>query len=376
MFRTIRIAAAAAVAICWVCSVSVSAQVRLDNLVGDTSVCGARGDRVVECGSSNTKRPDTCCDGLMCSRRSGGNLHMRCWTPEEVATEDMEPGAVPPPAPVPAPTLAAAVAVAPPVGAVNGVCAGEGERSVQCGASFGRPPTCCQGFVCTPGNAKVTCTAMENLAPVSTTSATSTCAEEGDRAQACGADNPSRPWACCDGLICEEGAGVKCIPAPPPTTPPPPTMKPTPDPNFCAAVDGRSQSCGSANAAHPPKCCPGLICRINTSGVSRPICVEPPLGYIWPTMQPTPNPTMMPTTPVPTNRPTTYPPTMDFPDFLARTDEPTPAPVIDGGGTDEPTLINSDIEILDSTSSAFGLAVAYRSAAIGTVLIASAALLL
>lgn len=146
--------AAAAVAICWVSSVPVSAQVRLDNLVGDTSVCGARGDRVVECGSSNTNRPDLCCDGLMCSARSGGNLHMRCWTPEEVATEDMEPGAVPPPAPVPAPTLATVV-VAPPVSAVNGVCAGEGERSVQCGASFGRPPTCCQGFVCTPGSAKV-----------------------------------------------------------------------------------------------------------------------------------------------------------------------------------------------------------------------------
>ena len=164
---------------------------------------------------------------------------------------------------------------------------------------------------------------------------------------------------------------MKCILAPPPTTAPPPTPKPTIDPNFCAEVDQRSQSCGSNNADHAPRCCPGLICRINTAGVNRPICVEPPLGYVWPTMQPTPNPTASPTTAAPTDRPTTYPPTMDFPDFIARTEEPAPAPSLGDGSTEVPTLINTDmpILILDPTSSAFAIAAAYRSAVIGTVLI-------
>lgn len=224
---------------------------------------------------------------------------------------------------------------------------------------------------------QVICISEEDLAEEDLQPA-STCAVAGDRAQACGADNASRPPVCCDGLICEDGAGVKCVPAPAPTIAAPPTPKPTIDPNFCAEVDGRSQSCGSGNAAHPPKCCPGLICRINTGGVSRPICVEPPLGYIWPTMQPTPNPTVAPTTAAPTDRPTTYPPTMDFPDFVARTEEPTPAPVLGDGITDVPTLDSTDMPILllDPTSSAFGMAAAYRSAISGTVLIGLTMLLL
>mmetsp|Transcript_3715 Transcript_3715/g.8368 ORF Transcript_3715/g.8368 Transcript_3715/m.8368 type:complete len:230 (+) Transcript_3715:302-991(+) len=38
------------------------------------------------------------------------------------------------------------------------------------------------------------------------------CAQEGQRSQQCGALNPDRPKRCCGGLVCDDGAGVKCVP--------------------------------------------------------------------------------------------------------------------------------------------------------------------
>lgn len=115
-----------------------------------------------------------CSDGLECSKRSGGNLHMRCWTAADIAEQEAgENMDVPPPAPsvafppfppvslptfpVPMPTFP--VPVPMPTFPTNGIdpnnCAREGGRSQQCGASANRAPMCCEGFVCTPGNSKV-----------------------------------------------------------------------------------------------------------------------------------------------------------------------------------------------------------------------------
>ena len=186
----------------------------------------------------------------------------------------------------------------------------------------------------------------------------------------CGAA-AGRPPVCCPGFKCVDGAGVKCVAMAPPTPPPvlgptlQPTDSPTRDPDFCAGVDERAIDCGSNNADHPNKCCPGLICRINQGAVNRPICVEPPVGYVWPTAFPTPFPTSAPTTAPPSPFPTTYPPTMEF--MVGATPEPTSVPTM-GGTVDE--------EDGPPPSSAFGLEVSYRSAVMGTVGVLLAALLM
>ena len=59
--------------------------------------------------------------------------------------------------PVPMPTFPVPMPTFPAMtGAIDpNNCSGEGGRAQQCGASANRPPMCCEGFVCTPGNAKV-----------------------------------------------------------------------------------------------------------------------------------------------------------------------------------------------------------------------------
>ena len=121
-------------------------------------------------------QPPKCSDGLECSKRSGGNLHMRCWTATDIAEQEAgENMDAPPPAPsvafppfppvsmptfpVPVPMPTFPVPVPLPTFPTNAIdpnnCAGEGGRAQQCGASANRAPMCCEGFVCTPGNAKV-----------------------------------------------------------------------------------------------------------------------------------------------------------------------------------------------------------------------------
>ena len=82
---------------------------------------------------------------------------MRCWTPEQVAAEDaMDGGEVDAGGVVPAPEPTAAAGE-------DSFCATEGERSQECGAANNsRPPKCCEGFVCEPGNAKVICYHSQN----------------------------------------------------------------------------------------------------------------------------------------------------------------------------------------------------------------------
>ena len=124
--------------------------------------------------NENRLNRQKCSDELECSKRSGGNLHMRCWTATEIAEQEAgENTDVPPPAPsvafppfppvslptfpVPMPTFP--VPVPMPTFPTNGIdpnnCAREGGRAQQCGAAPNRAPMCCAGFVCTPGNSKV-----------------------------------------------------------------------------------------------------------------------------------------------------------------------------------------------------------------------------
>jgi len=259
-------------------------------------------------------------------------------------------------------------------------CASEGDRAQQCGASTNRPPMCCEGFVCTPGNAKVTCTSSAIAEAIEAEQVErETCAGDGGRAMECGASE-GRPPVCCPGHVCVEGAGVKCVAIAPPTPPPvlgptlEPTEKPTRDPSFCGAVDERAMECGSANEEHPNKCCPGLICRLNQGGINRPICVEPPAGYVFPTAFPTQFPTPSPTTSQPTPNPTTFPPTMEFP-----LGTPEPSSVAGDSesstGSSEPTL-GADGDVVLPPSSAFGLSVAYRTIAMGTAGVLFAVLLM
>ena len=356
---------------------------------------------------------------------------MRCWTTAEIAQQEADENMdVPPPAPsvafppfppvslptfpVPMPTFP--VPVPMPTFPTNGIdpnnCAREGGRAQQCGASPNRAPMCCEGFVCTPGNSKVShrsvhrycgginrvnnatsllgcpsdlyaCFFTPTITQVTCTSAAvaeaieaeqleaQTCAGNGGRAMECGAA-AGRPPVCCPGHVCVEGAGVKCVALAPPTPPPvfgptlQPTERPTRDPSFCGAVDERAIACGSNNLDHPDKCCPGLICRFNQGGINRPICVEPPAGYVFPTPFPTPLPTPAPTTPQPTPFPTTFPPTMEFP--LG-----TPEPTDDSESS--PPVPGEPADGLP-TNSAMGLAASYGTIAVGTVGVVLAVLLM
>jgi len=76
------------------------------------------------------------------------------------------------------------------------------------------------------------------------------CAAEGGRSQSCGATNPDRPPTCCVGLVCAEGAGVRCVAGPPTATSAPTgapvdavdvaatTPAPTPDETSQPTADG------------------------------------------------------------------------------------------------------------------------------------------
>ena len=68
-----------------------------------------------------------------------------------------------------------------------------------------------------------------------------TCAAEGERSQECpGVDNPTRPTACCDGLVC---SGPRCE-----------------KPDACAAEGEKAIECGINQVNRPAECCPGLSC--------------------------------------------------------------------------------------------------------------------
>ena len=118
----------------------------------------------------NRQNLKLCSEGLECSSRSGGALHMRCWTPEDLVQAGEKAAPAPAPtSPVPMPTFPVPVPM-PTFPAMTGAidpnnCAGEGGRAQQCGASANRPPMCCEGFVCTPGNAKVSngCVAISSM---------------------------------------------------------------------------------------------------------------------------------------------------------------------------------------------------------------------
>ena len=156
-------------------------------------------------------------------------------------------------------------------------------KATSCGAApaADRPEGCCTGFVCHPGPQKVFCTDARNVTLPSTTKDGTTCAAEGERAQACGATGAGRPAGCCPGMMCEFGAGVRCVVDPyAPTAKPtkrPPTRKPTPRPTTaeptgthifgvtCSTAGQRSQQCGAAAVGgggneRPKGCCPGFTC--------------------------------------------------------------------------------------------------------------------
>ena len=160
-------------------------------------------------------------------------------------------------------------------------CAQEGERALDCGAapSPGRQQSCCNGFSCTPGNVKVTCTANENLPQGPT------CGKEGVKATSCGAaPAANRPEGCCSGFVCHPGPQkVFCTDARNVTLP-----ATTKDGAVCAANGERAQACGATGAGRPAGCCPGMMCEFG-AGVR---CVVDPFA---PTAKPTKRPTAVST---------------------------------------------------------------------------------
>ena len=156
-------------------------------------------------------------------------------------------------------------------------CALEGERALDCGAepSPGRHKSCCNGFSCTPGNVKVTCTSNENLPKGPT------CGTEGMKATSCGAKPAAdRPEGCCSGFVCHPGPQSRyCTDAKNVTLP-----SITGDGTICAAEGERAQACGATGAGRPAECCRGMMCEFG-AGVR---CVVDPFA---PTAKPTKAPT-------------------------------------------------------------------------------------
>ena len=156
-------------------------------------------------------------------------------------------------------------------------CALEGERALDCGAapSPGRHKSCCNGFSCTPGNVKVTCTSNENLPKGPT------CGTEGIKATSCGAAPAAdRPEGCCSGFVCHPGPQSRyCTDATNVTLP-----SIAEDGAICAAEGERAKACGATGASRPAECCRGMMCEFG-AGVR---CVVDPFA---PTAKPTKAPT-------------------------------------------------------------------------------------
>ena len=150
-----------------------------------------------------------------------------------------------------------------------------------------------------------------------------------------------------------------------------PTAEPTvfvPPTPACAGVDERAQDCGVANTARPQSCCAGLVCGEGASvrcvdPSDAPPTAEAPTAAAEPTASPTDDladvptasvtvePTMSGgTTPEPTTdeAPATSEPTMG--DTDAPTDDATPAP--------EPTLPPSSASKMAAVTAAVAVIVA------------------
>lgn len=238
-------------------------------------------------------------------------------------------------------------------------CANIDERSQECGATNpSRPAVCCEGLVCaSAGGGSPTC-----VAPFPTASPTNpvfTCAALGEKSQACGAVDLSRPLGCCDGLVCSGGASVRCVEPVPTAAPlqcaplddrakecgaiadsrpdtccgdlvcapgasqkcvePFPTASPTAFVEDCAPLGERALDCGATNPKRSQSCCEGTICSPKLSGGTAFSCIEDP-NTSAPNPPPTPAPTASPTISKPATAPTEKP---TFTDTLAPSPEPT-----------------------------------------------------
>ena len=78
--------------------------------------------------------------------------------------------------------------------------------------------------------------------PTVLVSPTPSCAGVDERAQECGATNTARPQSCCAGLVCGEGASVRCA-HPKETVSTEPTTSPTDDVSYVEKEDGQGPKC-------------------------------------------------------------------------------------------------------------------------------------
>lgn len=176
------------------------------DILKESQTCALEGERALDCGAApGPGRFKSCCNGFSCEP---GNVKVVC-----TSNDNLPKG----------PT-----------------CGTEGMKATSCGAApaADRPEGCCSGFVCHPGPQSRYCTDATNVTLTSTTSDGTVCAAEGERAQACGATGASRPAACCPGMMCEFGAGVRCV-----VDPFAPTAKPTKAPtpvssHYCVSYFG------------------------------------------------------------------------------------------------------------------------------------------
>ena len=160
-------------------------------------------------GGATTRNKAGCCEGFVCTP---GNVKVTCTAKENIDPVDILKESM--------------------------TCAQEGERALDCGAApgLGRQQSCCNGFSCTPGNVKVTCSANGNLPKGPT------CGTEGVKATSCGATpGADRPEGCCSGFVCHPGPQkVFCTDARNVTLP-----STTKDGAICAADGDRAQACGA-----------------------------------------------------------------------------------------------------------------------------------
>ena len=170
------------------------------DILKESQTCALEGERALDCGAAPSPcRHKSCCNGFSCTP---GNVKVTC-----TSNENLPKG----------PT-----------------CGTEGIKATSCGAApaADRPEGCCSGFVCHPGPQSRYCTDATNVTLASTTGDGTICAAEGERAQACGATGASRPAECCHGMMCEFGAGVRCV-----VDPFAPTAKPTKAPTPVSSYD-------------------------------------------------------------------------------------------------------------------------------------------